>query len=893
MRLFHHHRFTIRLKMLLLALGLAWTPLVLIGALGMLNLDQARDTAVQTVTEALQQQAESNLEKRTIDKAQRYNAALASVEQQVRSLSATGTVLFGSTPSPELAVGRVWVSPDGLTLETGRAHATAVARAQIMIPLLRAAVQSNSLVSLGYVGLEDGGVLATDHDIVDVLQQIKPFDVRKRNWYITARSAGHTVWVDTYVDANTKKLTTTCATPIYDRQGNFVGVVGFDLLLDTIQQDLLKFSPGENGYAFLINGEGKVLVRPDMEPGEASWNSSFAGENLLQSSDPALRAVVQRMTQRQQAVEQLFYQGGNVYLAYAPIPSAGWSVGMVVPQNEVVQLANAVGTDLARRQQRLRADIILVFGVMMAGIGLGSVILTRQITHPLRQLRSSAHRITAGDLHYQVEQVSNDEIGDLAQSFNMMTASLRQKVVELEENLQHLATLNDVSNRFKAIVSLPELLDAIPRAICRDFGFDRAALYMINDNVLQVVSVCFGMDGAEQEQAFLHAANDQPITMSSNTVEADVVRSGQAVVVTNPWDNPRVLQHKQRASSSESYVQAPIFGKDGKIIGLLSADYYHQKREVTAQDAAQVLTYASMVGLSVENARLYEELERKVAQRTDELRVALERAREADRMKTRFLAAISHELRTPLNAIIGFSTVLLEEIQGPVTHAQREDLRTIHDNGQFLLHLITELLDLARIEAGKIDLRAADVDIAAVINDVAGTAQGLLRDRSVKLRVNLPANLPPVLADRGRVRQILLNLLSNAVKFTEFGEIAVSARPVMMSRNDGKDTHTLPCIAISIRDTGRGIEPDLLPVVFEEFRQVHADRTGMRGSGLGLAITRGLVEAHGGRIWVESVLGQGTIFTFTLPVSLASKPRRLVTTHARRAATNGHAVENH
>jgi two-component system sensor histidine kinase/response regulator len=300
-----------------------------------------------------------------------------------------------------------------------------------------------------------------------------------------------------------------------------------------------------------------------------------------------------------------------------------------------------------------------------------------------------------------------------------------------------------------------------------------------------------------------------------------------------------------------------------------------------------------MVGLSVENARLYEELERKVAQRTDELRVALERAREADRMKTRFLAAISHELRTPLNAIIGFSTVLLEEIQGPVTHAQREDLRTIHDNGQFLLHLITELLDLARIEAGKIDLRAADVDIAAVINDVAGTAQGLLRDRSVKLRVNLPANLPPVLADRGRVRQILLNLLSNAVKFTEFGEIAVSARPVMMSRNDGKDTHTLPCIAISIRDTGRGIEPDLLPVVFEEFRQVHADRTGMRGSGLGLAITRGLVEAHGGRIWVESVLGQGTIFTFTLPVSLASKPRRLVTTHARRAATNGHAVENH
>jgi two-component system sensor histidine kinase/response regulator len=888
-------RLSIRAKVLLLALGLALPPLLIVSMLGLSSLNAARDAAMQTSIGALRQQAEENLAKRAADKARLYNATLEDIQRQVESVATNVSTLMAASRPPSNSTGRVWISPDGPTPANLAANEQSVDRARQFIPILSTIVQRYKLINLGYVALDDGGVIAFDHDIIDTLNQAKPFDPRTRPWYVTARTAGHTVWVDTYIDVNSKKLATTCAAPFYDARDNLLGVVGFDLLLDTIQQDLLKLDMGSKGYAFLVNGQGEVLVRPDMSANGQSWNKPFESENLLTTNDPKLQETFRRMIRHEQGVERLFYQGESVYLAYAPIQTAGWSVGIVIPEAEIIRPAADVGESIAQGQQRLRdLIIVVVFMSVLAVLALGAI-FSALLTQPIRQLQLGAQRVASGDLQHRLPQVSNDEIGDLILSFNVMTNALNQKLAELEDNLRQLATLNMVSNRFKAILSLPQIFQAIPRAICDDFGFERAVLYLREGNILRVVGASFGAGAEAQAATFMTLANATPIAIDSETVEADIIRSGQAVIVDNPWDHPRVLQSKQQISRSESYVQVPIFGHEEKIIGLLSADYLYSKRAVTPRDAAQLLAYASMVGLTIENIRLYTELEQQVAQRTTELRAALVRAQEADRLKGQFLAAISHELRTPLNSIIGFSTVMLDELDGPISAMQREDLKTINQNGRFLLHLINELLDLSRIEAGKLELNIQTIDLRKAIGEVIEMVGGLLHSKPIALRATLPASLPLARADAAKVRQILLNLLSNAVKFTEQGTITVSASYATLAdelehtlalgapaggsgqngyspTNGAGDTRATQFLAVSVRDTGIGIAPEHLPLIFEEFRQVHNRRSEKQGSGLGLSICRKLIEAHGGRIWVESVVGQGSTFTFTLPCAAEARP---------------------
>ena len=238
---------------------------------------------------------------------------------------------------------------------------------------------------------------------------------------------------------------------------------------------------------------------------------------------------------------------------------------------------------------------------------------------------------------------------------------------------------------------------------------------------------------------------------------------------------------------------------------------------------------------------------------------ALVEMREADRLKTQFLANMSHELRTPLNSIIGFSRVILKGIDGPITSQQEEDLKAIYNAGQHLLGLINDVLDLSKIEAGKVELTFADVELKDVLHGVMSTADGLVKGKPIELVTDIPDDLPTITADSIRVRQVLLNLVSNAVKFTERGQIGVSARKIQ--------TAGRPEIVVAVFDTGPGIAPEDQRKLFEPFSQVDASPTRKTGgTGLGLSICRHLVELHGGRIWVESVPGEGSTFAFTLPI---------------------------
>jgi len=284
------------------------------------------------------------------------------------------------------------------------------------------------------------------------------------------------------------------------------------------------------------------------------------------------------------------------------------------------------------------------------------------------------------------------------------------------------------------------------------------------------------------------------------------------------------------------------------LIQMLCARVWEKDREFLDQSA-----------LALSHARLSRELEEK--------KRLLE---EANRHKSAFLARMSHELRTPLNAIIGFTEVLLESGLAQSEAERREFLGHILASGRHLLGLINEVLDLSRIEAGRMDLRRSRVDVGALIEEVAATAMALAGKKRIRISHAVAAGLPPAWADPARVRQVLLNLVGNAVKFTpEGGDIAIRAMPSAGaagepgSRGAGERRGW---IAISVADTGIGIAPEEQGTIFEEFRQVRGAEGEGQGTGLGLAVARRLVELHGGAIGVTSAPGQGSTFTFTLPV---------------------------
>jgi len=229
-------------------------------------------------------------------------------------------------------------------------------------------------------------------------------------------------------------------------------------------------------------------------------------------------------------------------------------------------------------------------------------------------------------------------------------------------------------------------------------------------------------------------------------------------------------------------------------------------------------------------------------------------------MKSQFLANMSHELRTPLNSIIGFSRVILKGIDGSVTDMQQQDLTAIYNAGQHLLGLINDVLDLARIEAGKMELNFEEVHLSEMVTSVMSTAKGLVKEKRIQLLQLIPADMPTVRGDTMRVRQILLNLISNASKFTDEGSITVEAR--VQSGPTGKME-----ALINVIDTGPGISMEDQKKLFQAFSQVDGSATRKSGgSGLGLSICANLVQLHGGRIGVLSEAGKGSTFYFTVPI---------------------------
>ena len=276
----------------------------------------------------------------------------------------------------------------------------------------------------------------------------------------------------------------------------------------------------------------------------------------------------------------------------------------------------------------------------------------------------------------------------------------------------------------------------------------------------------------------------------------------------------------------------------------------------------------------VENERLYEELKRFSSQLEARIRAATadlgeqnkrlqwssRELQKANRLKSEFLASMSHELRTPLNAIMGYAALLADRIYGDVNERQEEGLRRIHVSAQHLLALINDILDLAKIEAGKMPLHLAPVSVSLVVAEISQQVEPTVRRKKLSFSTDLPSDLPVMISDETKIKQVLLNLLSNAVKFTNVGGVVVRVRIEGI------------IVRVDIEDTGIGIRPEDMEAIWEDFRQVDQSRTReFGGTGLGLSITRKLIQALGGSVRVESEYGRGSTFSVALPLQLSPR----------------------
>ena len=457
----------------------------------------------------------------------------------------------------------------------------------------------------------------------------------------------------------------------------------------------------------------------------------------------------------------------------------------------------------------------------------------------LRVIDETASHAWASEEQMLVKQVA-DQL-----SLALENARLFQETKKAEEALkrqnEYLGAAAEIGRLVTSTLDLNTIFSRTVNLVSERFGYYHAAIFVIEETGFNaILREATGAAGAQMQ------ANAHSLPINDKSVVGKVTLTGEPVVVN---DTTKDSTYKSNPLLPETLAEAAIPLRVGsRIIGAL--DIQSTLAEAFTKDDLSVLQIlADQVAIAIDNARSYE-----LSQQ------AVNEMRQIDQLKTQFLANMSHELRTPLNSIIGFSRVILKGIDGPVTDLQQQDLSAIYNSGQHLLGLINDVLDLAKIEAGKMELSFDEINITDIITSVMSTASGLVKDKQIKLLRNIQGDLPPVRADAIRIRQVLLNLLSNAAKFTDQGEIVVDAS---VQPGPGGISEIL----ISVTDSGTGISEEDQSKLFQAFSQVDNSPTRKTGgTGLGLSISQQLIHLHGGRIGVQSEVNKGSTFYFTLPV---------------------------
>jgi GAF domain-containing protein/anti-sigma regulatory factor (Ser/Thr protein kinase) len=483
-------------------------------------------------------------------------------------------------------------------------------------------------------------------------------------------------------------------------------------------------------------------------------------------------------------------------------------------------------TPRLKRMQNFRT--VLAVPMMREGIPLGALALWRREVQPFSETEIGLVRTFADQAVIAIENVR-------------LLTELQARTADLTRSVEQLTALGEVGRAVSSSLDLDTVLSTIVGRAVQLSGTDGGTIFEYDESAEEFTA-----------RATLNADESQSALLRATRLRRGEGAVGQMAVTRQPIQIPDIaaegayesrIRGAMLEAGMRSVLAIPLLHEEELVGGLVVTR--RASGAFTAEVVDLLRTFATQSALAIQNARLFHEIEDKSRQ-----------LEAASRHKSEFLANMSHELRTPLNAVIGFSEVLIQRMFGALNDKQDEYLRDIYASGQHLLSLINDILDLSKIEAGRMELAPAPFHLPAALENAVTLVKERAGRHGIALQVEVDPQLAEVVGDERKIKQVVLNLLSNAVKFTpEGGRISLKA-----GRTDGM-------VQIAVSDSGIGIAPEDQAAIFEEFRQVGSDETRKQeGTGLGLTLAKKFVELHGGRIWVESEPGRGSTFTFTLPV---------------------------
>ena len=482
----------------------------------------------------------------------------------------------------------------------------------------------------------------------------------------------------------------------------------------------------------------------------------------------------------------------------------------------------ARGRELAKR---FGHHTTLAVPLIREGHALGAIAIRRTDVRPFEQK------------HITLLSTFADQAAIAIENVRLFEAE-QQRTRELSESLeQQTATAEVLKIISRSTFDLQLVLNTLVESVARLCDADMVSIR--RPKALGFLHVA--TRGVPRE--YSEYMQNHPIEAGRGTVAGRVLLEGKPVHVADVQTDPEYTMTaiSQRAGF-HTFLGVPLM-REGNPIGIIILGRT-AVRPFADKQIELATTFADQAVIAIENVRLFEEIQEKSRQ-----------VEEASKHKSQFLANMSHELRTPLNAILGYAELVLDGIYGDAPEKMRNVLERIQTNGKHLLGLINDVLDLSKIEAGQLVLSLNDYSIKDMMQGVYVAVEPLAGNKKLNFKLEVPPDLPPARGDERRLSQVLLNLVGNAIKFTDTGEVAIKA-----STANGSYT-------VAVRDTGPGIAEADQAKIFEEFQQSESTHTKAKGgTGLGLAIAKRIVEMHGGRLWVESTLGNGATFFFTVPL---------------------------